>query len=148
MAFLSKMTEIERETIKGQKASLFSRVSALFLRGLLTLLSPIVWMLSYLLDMQTRRKKARMVNGDDWISESARSEAILAFKDADVDGNGVLSFDEFRAAFGNTLSNTTVTTVWKEFQDMDINNDGEISVEEFTAKPRSWLTPKSTDAKN
>jgi hypothetical protein len=127
----------ERAKDSNNKGSIGSRLNILVLRGFLAITSPFVWVTSYFLDRRNRAKRVREKEGmiDD---TSAFEQAVTAFKMADIDGNGVLSFDEFEKAFGDVV-NTSVNTAWKEFQDMDIDGDGEISLKEFTARDRPWF---------
>ena len=90
VSFLSKVNELEQESVaSGSKSSISSKISGLLLRALVTILAPVAWMVSFVLDKQNERQKRRQQQaGQDPESQEIMMRNVFA--EADKDGNGVL----------------------------------------------------------
>jgi len=146
-SFLNSVNEVEIK-LASSKRNVVSHIALFALRGLMTLLSPIVWALSYFVDVEKRRQKRRQAAREkEFYGADMQFESTAhAFETADQSGNGKLTYAEFEQAFGALLKETSVQPIWREFDNMDLDKNGEIDFEEFSAKEIPWLKirPKST----
>ena len=95
--------------------------STISLKVLIAFTSPLVWLTSYFVDSYKARKRAKQRTlgsplGDE---DEAWMRAVKLFEQADLDRNGVLTYDEFTQAFGRSLQDNKIENAWEEFDALE-----------------------------
>ena len=133
-SFLTAVFDLDQKARKKKtERPMATRVAVFFLQVLIAFTSPLVWLTSYFVDSYKARKRAKQRTlgsplGDE---DEAWMRAVKLFEQADLDRNGVLTYDEFTQAFGRSLQDNKIENAWEEFDALDTDRDGSISFEEF-----------------